>query len=99
VNIVRTSDFQRSYAKLTKRMKNNVDRKIKALAENRAHPSLRTHRVKEAKAEDVWVCYVSIHKRLLYQYQQGAIYVWDVGGHRIIDRVHLRDFALREETP
>ncbi|GAC1457594.1 MAG: hypothetical protein PVS3B3_31680 [Ktedonobacteraceae bacterium] len=91
--IVATKDFQHAYKQLGPRMQKIVDKKIRCLATNYTYPSLQAHRLKQARAENVWICYITITKRLLYQYKNGSIYLWDVGEHSIVERVHLRNFA------
>ena len=90
--IIRTEDFRRAWAELTPQMQRIVDNKIRLLAVDPAHPSLNAHRIRQARAANVWVCYVSINKRLLYQHLGNTIYLWDVGEHSLVERVHLRSF-------
>jgi addiction module RelE/StbE family toxin len=92
IEIIMTSDFQRAWRQLTPQMQRIVKNKISRLVENPGHPSLHTHRLRQTR-EDIWVCYVSNSMRLLYEYKEGALYLWDVGSHSIVDRVHLRKFA------
>ena len=92
--IVATPEYVKNYQRLSKEMQKIVDTKIKQLVSNAAHPSLQTHRLKRAKAEDVWGCYISFSKRLIYQYKDGKIYLWDVGEHSIVERIHLRNFQV-----
>lgn len=90
--IITTHDFRESYRRLSPRIQRIVDKKIRQLANNHAHPSLQAHRLHQAKAKNVWICYISITKRLMYQYRNGTIYLWDVGEHAIVERVHQRRF-------
>lgn len=90
--IITMQSFQKAYKQLAPRTRKIVDNKIQHLAQNPAHPSLQAHRLRQAKAESIWECYISITKRLLYQYKNNAIYLLDVGEHSIIERVHLRHF-------
>ena len=92
--IIATPDYIKSYQRLSKQTQKIVDTKIKRLVSNAAHPSLQTHRLKRAKAENVWGCYISFSKRLIYQYKDGKIYLWDVGEHSIVEQIHLRTFQV-----
>lgn len=90
--VVETSRFNCAYKQLTPQTQRKVDRKVKQLAENPAHPSLQVHRSRQAYEKNVWICYISITQRLVYQYQDGTIYLWDVGEHAIVDRLHQHRF-------
>jgi mRNA-degrading endonuclease RelE of RelBE toxin-antitoxin system len=92
-NVIRTPAFLETYQKLPRRLRRIVDNKIEQLANNPSHRSLKAHRMRRARGEDVWSCYISINKRLLYQYKGGSIYLWDIGDHAVVDRVHLRRFG------
>ena len=92
--IIATPDYVKNYQRLSKQMQMIVDGKIKQLVSNAGHPSLKTHRLKRAKAEGVWNCYITFSKRLIYQYKNGKIYLWDVGEHSIVERIHLRNFQV-----
>lgn len=98
LQIVETQSFQESYRQLTPRTQKIVDKKLQHLVSNHTHPSLRAHRVLKAKGENMWIGYVSITERLLYQFKDGIIYLWDVGGHSIVDRVHLRQFGCHKKA-
>ncbi len=89
MRIIATQNFRRAWRGLTPQMQRIVASKISQLAENPAHPSLQKHRLRQAKGADIWICYISINKRLLYQYKDGTIYLWDVGEHSIVDKAHL----------
>lgn len=90
--MIRTEDFRRAWEQLTPQMRRIVDNKIRLLAEDPAHPSLNSHRLRQARAADIWVCYISVNKRLLYQHKGSTIYLWDVGEHSLVERAHLRSF-------
>jgi mRNA interferase RelE/StbE len=94
VQVIHTQDFLKAYQQLSLKMRGIVDRKIELLAINPAHPGLQAHRLKRANADDVWSCSISFSKRLIYQYRNSAIYLYDVGEHGIVDRVHLRNFKV-----
>jgi mRNA-degrading endonuclease YafQ of YafQ-DinJ toxin-antitoxin module len=84
--------FQYAYKQLPSHMQRKVNYKIQQLVENPAHPSLQVHRLRQAREKNVWICYISITKRLLYQYKDGTIYLWDVGEHAVVERIHQRRF-------
>jgi mRNA-degrading endonuclease YafQ of YafQ-DinJ toxin-antitoxin module len=92
MKVIATRSFRDAYKRLPAHVRKMVDNTIDLLASNPYHPSLQAHRLHQAKAEDVWSCYVSINKRLLYQYKDGNIYLWDVGEHSVIERVRQRRF-------
>ncbi|HLH61296.1 MAG TPA: hypothetical protein VKV20_06380 [Ktedonobacteraceae bacterium] len=85
--------FLESYRQLPERIRRIVDSKIEQLAANPGHRSLQAHKLRQVKGETIWSCYISINKRLLYQYKRGHIYLWDVGEHSIVERAHLRRFG------
>lgn len=89
---VTTESFQKSYRRLPPHMKKIVDTKIRRLLDNHTHPSLQAHRLRRANADNVWICYITVTDRLLYQFKNDFIYLWDVGSHSVVDRVHLRSF-------
>ena len=90
--VVATRWFRRTWKQLNPQTQKIVESKICQLAANPAHPSLQVHRLRQAKAENMWTCYISVNKRLVYQYSDGVICLWDVGEHAIVDRIHLRSF-------
>ncbi len=92
VKVVTTDDFRYAWNRLTPQMQRIIKNKINRLAENRGHPSLHVHRLRKVR-EDIWVCYITINMRLLYEYREDTLYLWNLGGHSIVDKVHLRKFA------
>lgn len=92
VKVRMTGNFRQAWKQLTPQMRRIVKNKIDLLVENTGHPSLNTHRIRQAR-EDIWVCYISNSMRLLYEYKDGTLYLWDLGNHSIVDKVHLRRFA------
>lgn len=91
--VIATPSFLEKYQQMSPRMQRLINRKIDRLAKNPSHRSLQAHRVRRAKGENVWSCYISINKRLLYQYKDSTIYLWEVGEHAIVERAHLRRFG------
>jgi mRNA-degrading endonuclease RelE of RelBE toxin-antitoxin system len=90
--IVCMEKFSRSLKRLSKPRQELAGEKIDFLKQNPAHPSLKVHRVQRVKDRKLWICYIGDSLRLLYQTQADAIYLWDIGPHVIIDRVHERRF-------
>lgn len=90
--VITTPSFRETYRRLPTRLQRIIDNKIEQLVNNPSHRSLQAHRLRRTKGENVWSCYISINKRLLYQYKDGHIYLWDVGEHSIVERAHLRHF-------
>jgi mRNA-degrading endonuclease RelE of RelBE toxin-antitoxin system len=90
--VIATRAFLEAYQQLPLRVQSIIDSKIEQLARNPSHRSLQAHKLHRVKGENVWSCYISINKRLLYQYKNGKIYLWYVGEHVIVERAHLRRF-------
>ena len=92
LKITRTRRFQRSWKRLSGSVQRIVEKKIALLQQNPNHPSLQTHR--HRAAEHLWICYISVSLRLLYQYEGGEkLLLQDVGSHVIVERAHLRRFS------
>src|SRR5438876_11669081 len=92
IPVFTTPMFLESYGRLPERIRSIVDSKIERLARNPAHRSLQAHKLRQAKGKNIWSCYISINKRLLYQYKDGKIYLWNVGEHSVVERAHLRHY-------
>jgi mRNA-degrading endonuclease RelE of RelBE toxin-antitoxin system len=90
--VIAMPSFLDAYKRLTPQVQKIVDNKIDQLASNPYHPSLQAHRLHQAKADNIWICYISINKRLLYQCKDGKIYLWDAGEHSVVERVRQRRF-------
>jgi hypothetical protein len=83
--MIRTGDSQQDWERLNPQMQRIEDK-------NFAHPSLKVHRLHQAKSADIWVRYIRVNKRLLYQNKGSTIYLWDVGEHSLVERIRLRSF-------
>ncbi len=92
VKVRMTVNFRQAWKRLTPQMQRIVRNKIDLLVENPSHPSLNAHRLRQVR-EAIWVCYISNSMRLLYEYKADTLYLWDLGNHSVVDRVHLRRFA------
>ena len=78
-----TKAFIKSLKKLTGREQSAVATKLKTLAMNPFHPSLRTKKVQRLK--DVFECSVNMDIRVLWMYSDGKIILLiDVGHHEIL---------------
>jgi mRNA-degrading endonuclease YafQ of YafQ-DinJ toxin-antitoxin module len=84
-NVVPKEDFLRRWREIGPELQQTVRRKIALLLENRAHPSLKVHRLRKA-TEDIWVCYISSRRRLLYQFNGEILLLLDLGSHSVVDR-------------
>jgi len=92
VDILTTDTFEHGLSQLSPGMRETAIRKIRLLAENPAHPSLKTHRLKTVKA-NIWDCYITESMRLLYEIKDKCLHLWELGSHSIVDNVRLRGFA------
>ena len=76
-----TEEFLERYRRLPKRIQKKVDKQLRFLASNPAHPSLKIHRL-----NDEWEFYVDIHYRGIFL-REGDVYtLLTVGTHRIVER-------------
>ena len=92
IDVVTSDDFEHGLSQLPLSMREIVIKKVRLLAENPAHPSLNTHRVKLVKGH-IWECYITESMRLLYEVKEKCLYLWELGSHAIVDNVRLRGFA------
>ncbi len=93
MDILVSEDFERALGFLSPSMREIVSRKVRLLVEDPSYPSLQTHRLNQVKSKDIWDCYISDSMRLLYEIKEGCLYLWNLGAHGIVDKVHLREFA------
>ena len=97
IQVISTETFQQTFSYLSPQMQKITMRKIRLLAQHPHHPSLQPHRVQQCK-EDLWIGYISMSVRLLYQYERNTLYLHEVGSHVIVDRVHLRSFNVNHKA-
>ncbi|GHO97891.1 hypothetical protein KSF_079390 [Reticulibacter mediterranei] len=95
--VISTENFQQTFAYLSPQMKRITMRKIRLLAQYPHHPSLQPHRVQQCK-EGLWIGYISMSVRLLYQFERNTLYLHEVGSHVIVDRVHQRSFTINNKA-
>ena len=78
-----TGRFQKHYKALTNKEQKQVNQKLRLLAENPMHPSLRTKRVQGT--HDLFECSVNMDVRILWHYEGNImIILLDVGHHDIL---------------
>lgn len=78
-----TQRFQKHFRSLTVQEKNQIIKKLKLLAKNPTHPSLRTKRI---QGEDrLFECSVNMDLRIIWYYEGDLIIILlDVGHHDIL---------------
>jgi len=76
-----TEEFLRRYRILPKRIQKKVDKQLRFLATNAAHPSLQIHRL-----NDEWEFYVDVHYRGIFLREGNVYTLLTVGVHRIVER-------------
>lgn len=80
-----TERFQKHYKKLTSQEKSLLKNKLKLLAENPMHPSLRTKRIRGTT--DLFECSVNMDIRIIWFYEgEKMIILVDVGHHDILNQ-------------
>ena len=78
-----TDRFRKSFKALTGDEKKQIIRKLELLAENPAHPSLRTKRIKGTS--DLFECSANMDIRVIWYYENDRLIVLlDVGHHDIL---------------
>jgi mRNA interferase RelE/StbE len=86
-----TNKFIRDWKTLSPQMQRLVKTKVELLSNNPRHPSLKVHRLRRLRGL-VWECYISNTHRLLYQQQEGQLYLHSLGKHELVDKCHLRNY-------
>jgi len=80
-----TPRFQKHYQTITEQEKKQLMKKLKLLAENPAHPSLRTKRIQGT--DGLYECSVNMDIRIIWYYEGDVMIVLvDVGHHDILKR-------------
>ncbi len=81
-----TSRFQKHYSALNANERKQIARKLRLLAENPLHPSLRTKRIKGA--DELFECSVNMDIRIIWYYEgDKMIILIDDGHHDILDKL------------
>lgn len=77
--------FRKSYKKLSDIEQSQVKSKVRILAENPMHPSLRTKRIQGSNR--LFECSVNMDIRIIWHYDgERIILLLDVGHHSILSR-------------
>lgn len=80
-----TKRFQKHFKVLNAQEKKQLRNKLQLLAENPAHPSLRTKRIQGTK--DLFECSVNMDIRIIWYYEGDKLIILiDVGHHNILDQ-------------
>lgn len=78
-----TERFQRHFKTLTEAEKKQLQNKLRLLAENPMHPSLRTKRIQGTA--DLFECSVNMDIRIIWYYEGSTMIILvDVGHHDIL---------------
>lgn len=78
-----TSRFQKHFKTLAAQEKNQLMKKLELLAENPAHPSLRTKRIQGT--DKLYECSVNMDIRIIWYYKDEIMIILvDVGHHDIL---------------
>ncbi len=77
-----TSDFQKAYQKLPKRISELVDRKDRLFRENVFYPSLDAHKLR-GELSGLWSFSVTSKYRVLFDFVKDGAIFYDVGTHDI----------------
>ncbi len=83
--------FLAGLEQLTSDLQKQTLRKLELLADNPRHPSLNAHQLHGAQGK--WECYITMSHRLIYEPVDEGLRLWNVGSHKIVDRVHQAGFA------
>jgi mRNA-degrading endonuclease YafQ of YafQ-DinJ toxin-antitoxin module len=76
-----TEEFLKRYRRLPKRIQKKVDKQLRFLVTNPAHPSLKIHRL-----NDEWEFYVDVHYRGIFLREVNMYTLLTVGVHKIVER-------------
>lgn len=81
-NIHYTSDFQKFYKKLSKKVQGIVDRKDLLFRQNPFHQSLHTHKL-HGPLESLWSFWITRDYRVLFEFEKDVAIFYDIGMHGI----------------
>lgn len=92
-----TRDFLRAFDHLQSQKQRIVREKIDLLFNNPRHPSLNVRKTERARAKtSIWECYIDEGMRVLFESSKGTMILWYLGGHQIVDDVHLHSFSATQ---
>ena len=76
---IRSDRFKVNYLKLNDEIKKKVKTKLKLMAENQMHPSLRTKRVQGT--QNIFEASINLNIRMTWQYVENGILIRNIGEH------------------
>ena len=85
MRLIRTQRFLEDYRKLPAQVQKQTDRKLRYLAENVGHPSLRVKRVR--KYEEVYEGSINIKYRFLFLITSEGYVLLRIGRHDILEKI------------
>ncbi|SFR13978.1 mRNA-degrading endonuclease (mRNA interferase) YafQ, toxin component of the YafQ-DinJ toxin-antitoxin module [Desulfoscipio geothermicus DSM 3669] len=83
-NLELTNRFVRSYKKLDRAIRLQVDKTLQVMVINPSHPSLRLKRVQGTK--DIWEASVNMSIRITLSFSEDTIQLRNVGTHEQVFR-------------
>jgi len=84
MKLSRTNRFVQDYKRLPARIQKQADRKLRYLAQNIAHPSLRVKRVRKYK--DIFEGSITRDYRFLFQIVTDGYILLRIGRHDILEK-------------
>ncbi len=81
MKIITTKSFDRDYQKLSEKLKDKADEKLKLFVESPKHPSLR---VKKMQGFNIWEARISKGYRFTFEIQEEFCLLRRIGGHDIL---------------
>lgn len=85
MKLIRTDRFLADYRRLPAQVQKQTDRKLRYLAENVAHPSLRVKRVQ--KYRDIYEGSINMDYRFLFLITTDSYVLLRIGRHDIIEKL------------
>lgn len=79
MKFIRSDRFKENYSKLNDEIKKKVKIKLKLMAENPMHPSLRTKRIQGT--ENIFEASINLNIRMTWQYVKNGIILRNIGEH------------------
>jgi superfamily I DNA/RNA helicase/mRNA-degrading endonuclease YafQ of YafQ-DinJ toxin-antitoxin module len=95
-----TKDFRRAFDDLQTQKQRIVEEKVNLLLNDPRYNSLNAHKAVRARTRtSIWECYIDEGMRLLYENSKGMMILWYLGGHEIVDDVHMLSFSATHFEP
>jgi mRNA interferase RelE/StbE len=85
MKILLTKQFEKDYKKLHPVIQKQVHEKLRFLANDRSHPSLKTRKLKATS--DLWEFRITANYRAVFRMEGENCLLLGVGTHRIVDRI------------